>query len=47
LEPDISPAKIDHTLRGFLGSMGVYAVGLADQGIRYLGDIPTGPKNAV
>lgn len=41
---NVSPAKIDHVIRGFLGTMGVYAVGLADQGVRYLGDIPTGPK---
>jgi hypothetical protein len=35
-----SPAQIDHAIRGFLGTMGVYGTMLADQGVRAMGDYP-------
>lgn len=38
-----SPAQIDHTVRGFLGTMGVYSVMLADQALRLAGDYPEPP----
>ncbi|MGN2393291.1 LPD38 domain-containing protein, partial [Pelomicrobium sp. G1] len=34
----VSPAKIDHAIRGFFGTLGLYAVVLADQGVRAAGD---------
>jgi hypothetical protein len=40
---DTSPAMIEHAVRGFLGTMGVYALALADQGWRAAGDYPETP----
>lgn len=39
-----SPARIDHLIRGFLGTMGVYGVMLADQALRLAGDYPVAPE---
>ncbi len=36
----VSPAKIDHAIRGYFGTMGTYSVMLADQIIRAAGDFP-------
>lgn len=33
-----APAKIDHAIRGFFGTLGTYSVMLADQAIRFTGD---------
>jgi hypothetical protein len=38
-----SPARIDHLVRGFLGTMGVYGVMLTDQALRMAGDYPEAP----
>lgn len=40
-----SPAQIDHLVRGFLGTMGVYGTMLADQGVRAMGDYPALPDS--
>ncbi|MBI4293627.1 MAG: hypothetical protein HY661_19295 [Betaproteobacteria bacterium] len=40
---DTSPAQIDHVVRGFFGTMGVYATMLADLVARQFGDYPEGP----
>lgn len=39
-----SPAMIDHLIRGFLGTLGVYSVMLADQALRAAGDYPETPE---
>ncbi len=38
-----SPAKLDHMVRGFLGTMGAYGVMLSDQALRYAGNYPEPP----
>lgn len=38
-----SPAKIDHAIRGFFGTLGTYSVFLADQAVRLAGDHPEAP----
>ena len=40
-----SPGQIDHLIRGFLGTMGVYGTMLADQGVRAMGDYPPLPDS--
>ncbi len=41
----MSPARIDHLVRGFLGTLGVpYGVMLADQMLRAAGDYPVAPE---
>jgi hypothetical protein len=40
---DVSPAKIDHAVRGFFGTLGAYSVMLADQAVRAVGDEPPAP----
>lgn len=40
----VSPARIDHAIRGFLGTMGVYATSIADLAIRSAGDYPAKPS---
>ena len=40
-----SPAQIDHLVRGFLGTMGIYGTMLADQGVRAMGDYPPLPDS--
>ncbi|MBX9905503.1 MAG: hypothetical protein K2Y31_14210 [Burkholderiales bacterium] len=43
----VSPARIDHAIRGFFGTMGVYVTALADLAIRPLGDYPIKPSATV
>jgi len=42
-----SPARIDHAIRGLLGTMGVYVTSMADLVIRPLGDYPVKPSATV
>jgi hypothetical protein len=42
---DVSPAKVDHLIRGFFGTMGMYSVMLSDQVVRKLGNYPDLPAS--
>ena len=41
---NVMPANLDHLVRGFFGTMGVYSVMLSDQGVRATGDYPDCPE---
>ena len=45
LEPlvDLSPKKLEYLVGGYLGTAGLYALGLSDMAVRQLGDYPDRP----